>query len=74
MDRAGQARARPHQPGAATAVGWTWGVAVTLGGWAVLALLWTAVRAATARRNATAWAREWAVVEPNWSGRVPRAP
>jgi len=46
-------------------------VAITLGGWAVLALVWTTVRAATARRNATAWAREWAVVEPDWSGRVP---
>jgi hypothetical protein len=29
------------------------------------------VRAATARHNAAAWAREWALVEPTWSGRVP---
>lgn len=71
MDRVGRLAPAPTQPGNATAVGWTWGVAVTLGGWAVLALLWTAVRAATARRNAATWAREWAVVEPNWSGRVP---
>jgi hypothetical protein len=70
-DRAGQIVPAPTKPSAASAVGWTWGVAVTLGGWAVLALLWSAVRAATARRNAIAWAREWAVVEPNWSGRVP---
>jgi hypothetical protein len=70
-DRTGRVVPAPTKPSAASAVGWTWGVAVTLGGWAVLALVWTAVRAATARRNATAWAREWAVVEPSWSGRVP---
>jgi hypothetical protein len=71
VDHAGRLTQAPTKSGTATAVGWTWGVAVTLGGWAVLALLWTAVRAATARRNAAAWAREWAVVEPTWSGRVP---
>jgi hypothetical protein len=71
VDRTARLAPAPTPAGTATAVGWTWGVAVTLGGWAVLALLWTAVRAATARRNAAAWAREWAVVEPNWSGRVP---
>jgi hypothetical protein len=71
VDRSGRLTQAPTKPGTATAVGWTWGVAVTLGGWAVLALLWAAVRAATARRNAAAWAREWAVVEPTWSGRVP---
>jgi len=70
-DRTGRVVPAPTKPGAASAVGWTWGVAVTLGGWAVLALLWISVRAVTARRNAAAWAREWAVVEPNWSGRVP---
>jgi hypothetical protein len=37
----------------------------------VLVLLWTGVRALTAHRNAAAWAREWALVEPGWSGRVP---
>ena len=70
-DRAGRVVAAPTKPSAASAVGWTWGVAVTLGGWAVLALVWIAVRAVTGRRNDAAWAREWAVVEPNWSGRVP---
>ena len=70
-DRTGRVVPAPTKPSAASAVGWTWGVAVTLGGWAVLGLLWSAVRAATSRRNAAAWAREWAVVEPDWSGRVP---
>lgn len=71
VDRAGRPTPAPTKSGTATAVGWTWGMAVLIGGWAVLALLWSAVRAATARRNAVAWAREWAVVEPTWSGRVP---
>jgi hypothetical protein len=71
VDRTGRLVPAPTKPSAATAVGWTWGVAVTLGGWAVLGLLWSAVRAATSRRNAASWAREWAVVEPDWSGRVP---
>ena len=61
----------PTSEGTATAVGWTWGVAVAIAGWSVLALLWTGVRALTARRNAAAWAKEWALVEPDWSGRVP---
>ena len=70
-DATGRIAQPPTSTGTATAVGWTWGVAVTLAGWAVLALLWTGVRAITARRNAAAWAREWALVEPTWSGRVP---
>ncbi len=70
-DPTGRLAQAPTPAATATAVGWTWGVAIVLGGWAVLALLWTAVRAATARHNAAAWAREWALVEPTWSGRVP---
>jgi hypothetical protein len=71
MDRTGRLTQAPTSPANATAVGWTWGIAVALAGWAVLALAWTAVRTLTARRNAAAWAREWALVEPTWSGRVP---
>jgi hypothetical protein len=29
--------------------------------------LWCGVRRAVERRNAAAWAREWARVEPQWS-------
>jgi hypothetical protein len=71
MDRTGRLVPAPMTASSATVVGWTWAVAVVLGGWATLALLWTAVRAWTARRNAAGWAREWALVEPSWSGRVP---
>lgn len=71
LDRTGRLVAAPISPASASVVGWTWGVAVVLGGWAVLALLWTGVRAWTTHRNAATWAREWAMVEPTWSGRVP---
>jgi hypothetical protein len=71
VDRAGHLVPAPMTASSATVVGWTWGVAVVVGGWATLALLWTVVRAWTARRNGAAWAREWALVEPSWSGRVP---
>lgn len=71
LDRAGRVVAAPIDPTSASLVGWTWGLAVVLAGWAVLALLWTGVRAWTEHHNATTWAREWAMVEPTWSGRVP---
>jgi hypothetical protein len=71
LDRTGRLVPAPMTASSAAVVGWTWGVAVVLGGWATLALVWTGVRAWTARRNAAAWAREWALVEPSWSGRVP---
>lgn len=70
-DRAGALVPTPLSAAAAVVVGWTWGVAVALAGWAVLALLWTVVHAWTAHHTAAAWAREWATVEPTWSGRVP---
>jgi hypothetical protein len=70
-DGTGRLAQAPTSEGTATAVGWTWGVAIAIAGWSVLALLWTGLRALTARRNAAAWAKEWALVEPDWSGRVP---
>jgi hypothetical protein len=71
LDRAGHLVPAPITAGSASIVGWTWGGAVALAGWAVLVLLWTGVRAWTAHHNTAAWAREWALVEPSWSGRVP---
>ena len=71
LDHDGRIVGAPMTGASATVVGWTWGVAIVLAGWALLALLWTGVRAWTVRNNAAAWAREWAVVEPSWSGRVP---
>jgi hypothetical protein len=71
LDRTGHLVAAPINPTSASVVGWTWGLAVVLAGWAVLALLWTGVHAWTAHHNAATWARDWAMVEPTWSGRVP---
>ena len=34
--------------------------------WAMLSLVWSTVRRLTAARNAAAWARQWARVEPRW--------
>jgi hypothetical protein len=34
--------------------------------WAVLSLVWSTVCRLTAARNAAAWARQWARVEPRW--------
>lgn len=70
-DGGGRAVPPPLPAASAVVVAWMWGVSVVLAGWALLALLWTAVRAGTARRNAASWGREWANVEPTWSGRVP---
>ena len=70
LDSSGRIVGAPITVGSATVVGWTWGVAVALAGWSLLALLWTGVRSFTESRNAAAWAREWASVEPVWSGRV----
>lgn len=71
LDRTGRIVAAPITAASASIVGWTWGVAVLLAGWAALALMWTCLRVWTGHRNAAAWAREWALVEPTWSGRVP---
>jgi hypothetical protein len=52
-----------------------WGVALVLACVAVgLWLGWGLVRRWTAARNSERWAREWAEVEPLWSGRTPRRP
>lgn len=59
----------PADPAVASVVGWTWGAAVALAGWALLVLAWFGVRTVTARHNARVWEREWARVERLWSGR-----
>jgi hypothetical protein len=66
-----RARDAVPEPGAAgaTFAAWAWGGAVALAGWAALGLAWLGLRALTSRRNARAWERDWARVEPRWSGR-----
>ena len=70
LDRTGRVVAGPPTPATLVAVGWIWGVLAALAGWAVLLLAWFGVQRATAVRNQAAWARDWARVEPGWSGRV----
>jgi hypothetical protein len=38
-------------------------------GGVALRAVWIAVRREIDRRNAAGWARDWARVEPEWSGR-----
>jgi hypothetical protein len=70
LDGTGRVVAAPPTPATLVAVGWIWGVLAALAGWAVLLLAWLGVQRATAVRNQAAWARDWARVEPGWSGRV----
>lgn len=71
LDGEGRLSAGPPQR-TSEAVAFGVGVGLTAGGlaWAVLTLLWSAVCRRTTARNAAAWAREWARVEPVWSRRV----
>jgi hypothetical protein len=70
VDRHGQVVPSPSgQPAGAVALGVGAGLATVALVWALLATTWLAVRRATGRRNAAAWARGWALVEPEWSRR-----
>jgi hypothetical protein len=71
LDREGRLTASPPQRGS-EAVAFGVGAALTTAAlaWALLVLAWSAACRVTAARNAAAWAREWARVEPQWSRRV----
>jgi hypothetical protein len=70
VDRHGQVVPSPSgQPAGAAALGVGAGLATVALVWALLATTWMAVRRATGRRNAAAWAQGWALVEPEWSRR-----
>jgi hypothetical protein len=69
VDRAGRPAAAP--PGALEAVvlGAVVGLGIAAAGGLLLIGAWMGLRRAVGARNATAWAREWETVEPEWSGR-----
>jgi hypothetical protein len=70
VDRFGQVVTPPaEQPAEAAALGVGAALAVVALTWTLLAAAWMRIRRATARRNAATWAREWALVEPEWSRR-----
>lgn len=70
IDRTGEPVPPPMTPGGARATAVLSAGAVTLGGWAVLAVLWLATALWVGRQTARLWERGWALVEPVWSGRV----
>jgi hypothetical protein len=71
VDRQGQVVTRPAgQPSEAAAFGIGAALALVALAWTLLGVTWREARRIVARRNAAAWAREWALVEPVWSGQV----
>jgi hypothetical protein len=69
VDRAGRLAAAPPTGADAVVIGIVACVGTIGVGCAVLVGLWLGVRRWLLARNTAAWAREWAVVEPEWSGR-----
>jgi hypothetical protein len=70
LDRAHHIVPRPTGSDDAAAAGYVSGGLVLVVSLAVLSLVWIAIRHVTLLRNCARWAREWAVVEPLWSGRA----
>jgi hypothetical protein len=67
VDPAGQIVADPARRSAeASAFGISAGLTVVAVSWALLTVVWSAVRRVTEACNAAGWAREWARVEPRW--------
>lgn len=69
VDRDGRPAAAPPTTVDAVVLGIAAGVGVVGLAGAGLAGLWSCVRWWQLARDTAAWAREWAVVEPEWSGR-----
>lgn len=72
IDGAGRAVGPPAGAGAALVAAGTAAAPILLVGWGLLGLAWMGVRRWSAARSAEYWEREWARVEPEWSGRSPR--
>jgi hypothetical protein len=70
VDRAHHIVPHPTEPDDAAAAGYVSGGIVLVVSLAALTLLWFAIQRVTLLRNCARWAREWAVVEPLWSGRT----
>lgn len=63
--------APPAHPAEAVVFGVGAGLTAVALAWALLNAVWSAVRRGTTARVDAAWTREWALVEPVWSRRVP---
>ena len=74
VDAAGKAVSAPGNRATALVAAATTGAASCSGPWSSSGGLCLAVRRTVDACNAEAWARQWAVVEPRWSGRSPTTP
>ncbi|MFC5992882.1 hypothetical protein ACFQE5_01505 [Pseudonocardia hispaniensis] len=70
VDRMGLAVPAPAEPGLAVAAAVLAGITLTSGAAFLLWLTWHGVQRWIFARNAARWERDWAVVEPRWSGRI----
>jgi len=70
VDRAHHLVPQPTNIDDATAAGYVSAGIVLFMTLAMLAVVWCGVRQVALTRNCARWAREWAVVEPLWSGRT----
>ncbi|GAY11094.1 hypothetical protein [Pseudonocardia sp. N23] len=71
VDRHGVIGEPPSAPGVATNVGIVLAVAWVVLAWTVVALVAITVRMRLEETDSEQWDREWARVEPLWSGRIP---
>lgn len=69
LDETGAHVREPATRAAAIVTGTLAGLGIVAAGAVVLGVLWAGVRHALWRIDATDWEREWALVEPEWSGR-----
>jgi hypothetical protein len=69
VDRDGNVTARPPTDADAVVFGTAVAFGVVAAGLVLLLGTWAVVRRELDRRNAVSWAQEWALVEPEWSGR-----
>ncbi|OLT13725.1 hypothetical protein BJF78_21255 [Pseudonocardia sp. CNS-139] len=69
LDASGAVVDPPRTAFEAVAAGILAGLCVLGAGAGVLAAVWMLAREAVGRANARRWTREWAQVEPRWSGR-----
>ena len=73
MDRSDRVMAAPLTKTDAMVISVTAGIGITALGAAVLTSIWFGLRRLLDVRNGVAWDREWAQIEPVWSGRGQRS-
>jgi hypothetical protein len=69
VDRSGAVAAAPERPAEVTRTAFTDATGVLIVGLLALAVIWTVVGWGIRQVDMARWGREWAQVEPRWSGR-----